>query len=113
MIGISPNVNLKCGMTGAEGCGIIVEAISESERKRKTEREMVAAEMLRVLKLNYQRNITLLHTALNCPQIMCVMTCSAERGIHQETIESIQKNTQLQETSLTQTAGMGETCFRK
>lgn len=45
--------------------------------------------------------------------MMCVMTCSAERGIHQETIESVQKNTQLHETSLTQTAGMGEACFRE
>lgn len=43
--------------------------------------------------------------------MMCVLTCSAERGIHQETIESVQKNTQLQETSLTQTAGMDEECF--
>lgn len=62
---------------------------------------MIVAEKLWVLKLNHRRNITLLHTALNCTQMMCVMTCSAERGIHQETIELVQKNTQLQETSLT------------
>lgn len=72
---------------------------------------MIAAEMLRVLKLNHHRNVTLLHSTLNCTQMMCVMTCSAERGIHQETIESVQKNTQLCETSLTQTAGLGEACF--
>lgn len=36
------------------------------------------------------------------------MTCSAEQGIHEETNGLVQKNTQLQETSLTQTAGMGE-----
>lgn len=73
--------------------------------------EMIGAEMLGVLKLNHHRNLTLLHTTLNCTQMMCVMTCSAERGIHQETIESAQKNTQLHKTSLTQTAGMGEACF--
>lgn len=72
---------------------------------------MIAAEMLRVLKLNHHRNVTLLHTTLNCTQMMCVMTCSAERGIHQETIESVQKNTQLYETSLTRAAGMGDACF--
>lgn len=44
--------------------------------------------------------------------MMCVMTCSAERGIHQETIESVQKNTQLHETSLTPTAGTGKARFR-
>lgn len=49
---------------------------------------MIVAEKLRALKLNHHRNITLLHTALNCTQ----MTCSAERGIHQETIELVQKN---------------------
>lgn len=54
---------------------------------------MIVAEKLRVLKLNHHRNITLLHTALNCTQMMCVMTCSAERGIHQETIELVQENT--------------------
>lgn len=65
---------------------------------------MIAAETLRVLKLNHHRNVTLLHTTLNCTQMMCVMTCSAERGIHQETIESVQKNTQLRaKTALTQT----------
>lgn len=45
--------------------------------------------------------------------MMCVMTCSAGRGIHQETIESIQKNTKLQETSLTQAARAGRACFRE
>lgn len=54
---------------------------------------MIVTEKLGVLKLNHHRNITLLHTALNCTQMMCVMTCSAERGIHQETIELVQKNT--------------------
>lgn len=52
---------------------------------------MIVTEKLGVLKLNHHRNITLLHTALNCTQMMCVMTCSAERGIHQETIELVQK----------------------
>lgn len=80
--------------------------------RRETERETAAAQMLGVLKVDYHRNITLLHTALYCTQMICVMTCSAERGIHQETIESIQKNTQLQETSLTPTARAGRTCFR-
>lgn len=62
------------------------------EEKKKRQREMIVAEKLRALKLNHHRNITLLHTALNCTQMMCVMTCSAERGIHQETIELVQKN---------------------
>ena len=110
--GISPNVNLKCGMTQV-GRRLWNHCRGNLwDRVKKRDRETVAAEMLQVFKLNYHRNVTLLHTTLNFPQMMCVMTCSVERGIHQETIESIQKNTQLQETSLTQTAGMGETFQR-
>lgn len=41
------------------------------------------------------------------------MTCSAEQGIHEETNGLVQKNTQLLETSLTQTVGMGEAHFRE
>lgn len=70
--------------------------------------KMTAAEMLWLLKLNHHTNITLLHSTLNCVQMVCVMTCSAERGIHQETIELVQKNPQLQETSL-----VSQACLRK
>lgn len=48
---------------------------------------MIATKMLWLFKLNSHTTVTLPHSALNCIQMFCVMTCSAERGIHQETIE--------------------------
>lgn len=55
IIGISPDVNLKCDV--ADECAIIAGPLYEEERQRK--------KMLSVLILNHGRNATLLRTTLD------------------------------------------------
>lgn len=60
IIGISPNVNLKCDV--ADECAIIAGPIYEEERQRK---KWLQPKMLSVLILNHSRNTTLLRITLD------------------------------------------------